>query len=80
MFSCEICEIFNNTYFDEHLQTTVKCTHSVWLVNRKETLDSLSNPLDLMTITSSGNGSIETKRIGNFQTPPLDDVMIRYTT
>ena len=22
MFSCEICENFKNTYFDEHLQTT----------------------------------------------------------
>ena len=22
MFSCEICEMFKNTYFEEHLQTT----------------------------------------------------------
>ena len=22
MFSCEICEIFKNTYFEEHLRTT----------------------------------------------------------
>ena len=22
MFSCEYCEIFKNTYFEEHLQTT----------------------------------------------------------
>ena len=23
VFSCEICEIFKNTYFEEHLRTTV---------------------------------------------------------
>ena len=27
MFSCEICEIFKNTYFEEHLQTTASVEH-----------------------------------------------------
>ena len=26
MFSCEYCETFMNTYFEEHLRTTAFCT------------------------------------------------------
>ena len=38
MFSCDICEIFKSSYFEEHLQTTVpelnKPTSVVWTLSK----------------------------------------------
>ena len=39
MFSCEICEFFKNTYFQEHLETTI----SVNLTNIMEVAIPLSD-------------------------------------
>ena len=29
VFSCEFCEIFNNTYFEEHLQMAASCKRRI---------------------------------------------------
>ena len=46
MFSCEICEIFQSTFFEEHLQTNT----SVYLLEEKIMKEFLAKSLAVFTI------------------------------
>ena len=42
MFSCELCKIFRNTYFEEHLRATAS-EKDVMLIKSTEALVNLKN-------------------------------------
>ena len=66
MYSCEICEIFINTNFEEHLQTAVSAT---WHNKRYSSIREILSDYDAQDLAAEAYpGQLQTHKKESFTT------------